>query len=126
MKKHGLRFSAILGCLAIAFQIVLAQSAKTYEFTNGRWFDGKTFKRKTFYSVNEIFAAKRPAKIDETVDLKNGFVIPPFAEAHTHRLDNQSEVSEQNLRFIKEGTMYAMVLNNYASNAAANRRLFKF
>lgn len=124
MKKHGLKFSAILCCLAIAFQIVSAQSAKTYEFTNGNWFDGKTFKRKTFYSVNGILAAKRPAKIDETVDLKHGFVIPPFAEAHTHKLDNQAEAGEQSLRFIKEGTMYAMVLNNYASNAAANRRLF--
>lgn len=97
---------------------------KTYEFTNGNWFDSKTFKRKTLYSVNGIFAAKRPAKIDETVDLKNGFVIPPFADAHSHKLDIKSELAEQESRFVKEGTMYVMVLNNHASNAVANRRLF--
>lgn len=125
MKKNIL--SILLSTLFLTVS-VFAQAdfskPKIYEFRNGKWFDGKIFKRKTFYSVNGIFAAKRPAKIDEIIDLKNGFVIPPFAEAHTHKLDNQSEVSEQSLRFVKEGTMYAMVLNNYASNAAANRRLF--
>ena len=94
---------------------------ETYQFTNGNWFDGKTFKRKVFYSVNGVLTQKRPQQIDETVDLKNGFVIPPFAEAHTHQLDIQSKLAEQELKFIKEGTMYAMVLTNGANNAAANR-----
>lgn len=117
MKKYGLKFSAILCCLAIAFQIVSAQPAKTYEFTNGNWFDGKIFKRKTFYSVNGIFAGKRPAKIDETVDLKNGFVIPPFADAHTHNLDGVFNLEKVSRAYLEEGTFYVQVLANYASGA---------
>ena len=96
----------------------------TYQFTNGNWFDGKTFKRKVVYSVNGIFTQKRPKQIDETVDLKNGFVIPPFADAHSHKLDIKSELAEQEQRFIEEGTMYVMVLTNGANNAVANRLQF--
>jgi len=49
---------------------------KTYQFINGQWFDGKSFRRQTFYSVDGILTRKKPAKIDEVVDLKNGYVVP--------------------------------------------------
>lgn len=74
--------------------------------------------------MNGIFTGRQPKQINETVDLKNGYVIPPFAEAHSHKLDIKSELAEQELRFIKEGTMYVMVLTNGANNAIVNRRLF--
>ena len=62
-------------------------NAKNYAFLNGNWFDGRKFEKKVFYSVGGVFSTKKPLKIDETVDLQNGFVIPPFADAHTHNLD---------------------------------------
>lgn len=34
------------------------RKTKTYEFTNGNWFDGKTFKRRAFYSVNGFLTDK--------------------------------------------------------------------
>ncbi len=80
-------------------------SQKSYQFINGQWLDGTSFHRRTFYSVNGVLTRKKPAKIDEDVDLKNGYVIPPFAEAHRHKLDIKSELAEQESRFIKEGTI---------------------
>jgi imidazolonepropionase-like amidohydrolase len=91
------------------------------QFVNGLWFDGKDFKRRTIYSAHGSLTHKKPAKVDEVIDLEGGYVIPPFAEAHSHKLDLKSELAEQESRFIKEGTMYVMVLTNGASNAASNR-----
>lgn len=98
-----------------------AQTTKTYKFINGNWFDGKSFRKRDFYAVDGIFANKTPRKIDKTIDLKNGYAIPPFADAHTHQLDIQSKLAEQKLVFLKEGVMYALVLNNGGNNALANR-----
>ena len=48
---------------------VCAQAAlpqqKSYEFTNGQWFDGSGFRQRTFYSVNGVLTSKKPAKVDE-------------------------------------------------------------
>jgi len=128
---------SVLFLLALTFLLLCARnpltesyaqtslpSQKSYQFINGQWLDGTSFHRRTFYSVNGVLTRKKPAKIDEGVDLKNGYVIPPFAEAHTHKLDIKSELAEQESRFIKEGTMYVMVLTNGANNAIVNRRLF--
>ncbi len=103
---------------------IIPQKSKTYEFTNGNWFDGKTFNRRVFYSANGFLMSRKPSKIDESIDLQNGYVIPPFAEAHSHKLDIKSEIDEQKRKFIEEGAMYVMALTNGANNAVANRRLF--
>ncbi len=41
----------------------------SYAFVNGRWFNGTSFDRKTFYSTNGLFTDRQPARIDSTVDL---------------------------------------------------------
>lgn len=111
------------------YSLIEAQQTKNslemnYRFVNGNWFDGKDFQRKDFYIVNGKLTQKRPAKVNETIDLNNGYVIPPFAEAHSHKLDLKAELAGQEQRFIREGTMYVMVLNNNANNAVANRPNF--
>lgn len=100
---------------------VFPQSPKTYEFVNGNWFDGKRFKRNTLYAANGVFHKNRPAKIDETIDLKNGFVIPPFADAHTHNLDGTFNLEKMTEAYLAEGTFYVQVLTNYATGAKLAR-----
>lgn len=121
MKKYGLPFSAILFVSIVSLQIVSAQAVKTYEFTNGKWFDGKNFKRAVFYSANGVLTKKRPPKIDETVDLRYGFVVPPFADAHTHNLDGKANLDKLAPAYLAEGTFYVQVLGNYASGAKQAR-----
>jgi imidazolonepropionase-like amidohydrolase len=77
----------------------------SYHFINGQWFDGKKFVRRSFYSTGGILTSKRPAKIDETIDLKNGCVIPPFAEAHNHWLEPQ-RVDEYIQNYLRDGVFY--------------------
>ncbi len=94
-----------------------AQTNKVYEFTNARWFDGKGFKKQKMYSVNGFFTKKKPVKIDETIDLKNQFVIPPFADAHTHNLDGIFNLEKIINDYLAEGTFYVQVLANYPLGA---------
>jgi imidazolonepropionase-like amidohydrolase len=122
--KNYLRLISVLLLVFLFGLSVFAQETFVYQFVNGNWYDGKSFKKRTFYSVNGILASKKPFKIDETIDLKNQFVIPPFAEAHSHKLDLRSELEAQKKSFIKEGTMYVMVLNNHGSKAILNRPIF--
>ena len=63
-----------------------AKSAQ--RFTNARWFDGTTFKLGDRYVVDGVFASRRSARLDKTTDLKGAFVVPPFAEAHSHNVES--------------------------------------
>lgn len=96
---------------------------KNYEFSNGNWFNGKSFKRQTFYSASGILTSRKPSRIDERVDLKNGFVIPPFADAHTHNLDGLRDLERISRAYLNEGTFYVQVLANHASGATQARPL---
>jgi hypothetical protein len=80
---------------------------KTYEFTNGQWFDGQKFDRRTMYSVEGIFSSKRPARVDEVVDLKNGFVVPPFADAHNHYIAGPHNINQILDQYLHDGIFYA-------------------
>jgi imidazolonepropionase-like amidohydrolase len=112
--KKNIYFAIIL--IIFAASSIFSQT-KTYEFKNGQWFDGKTFKRQTMYSVNGVFAKKKPNKIDKSVDLQTGFVIPPFADAHTHHFDGAYNVDQQINMYLKDGVFYAKVQTDVRSGA---------
>lgn len=97
------------------------QTSKTYEVVNGNWFDGKTFRRRTFYSINGFLSSKEPQTVDETVDLKNGFVVPPFADAHCHHFDAAYNVAQQTDLYLRDGVFYAKVLTDVRTGAAQVR-----
>jgi hypothetical protein len=75
------------------------------EYTNGQWFDGIGFRRRAFYSVKGVLTLKKPARVDKVFDLKNGFVIPPFAEGHNHWLEPQA-VDEYIQNYLRDGVFY--------------------
>ncbi|MDT4966869.1 MAG: hypothetical protein QOJ64_1606 [Acidobacteriota bacterium] len=78
---------------------------QSYQFTNGQWFDGSEFQPRTFYSVNGRLTLQKPARIDRVFDLKNGYVIPPFAEAHNHWLEPQ-RVDTYVENYLRDGVFY--------------------
>lgn len=119
-KKYAVFAGSLLFLLFIFTGKDLAQvreNGKNYQFNNGNWFDGKKFRNKIFYSVGGIFADKKPAKIDETIDLKNGYVVPPFADAHTHHFDSTYALDFQNKLYLKDGVFYAKVQTDVRSGA---------
>jgi len=104
-------------------------SRRIYMFINGRWFDGKRFQLQTFYSVDGIFTRKKPHGDIETIDLANGFVVPPFAEAHNHNLGsaiylNREFTRQMIQRYLADGIFYVKIPANDADNAAILRREF--
>ncbi|MGH7230199.1 MAG: hypothetical protein ACREJU_02420 [Nitrospiraceae bacterium] len=84
-------------------------SGETYALLNGNWFDGHTFRPQTFYSINGVLTHTRPLKVDYVLDLANGFVVPPFAEAHNHNVDGPWNVDEVIQRYLKDGVFYVKI-----------------
>jgi hypothetical protein len=82
-------------------------SSKNFKFVNGRWFDGRVFQRKVFYAVGGLFAERPPERIDETIDLKDGFVVPPFADAHNHAIAGPNNIDKILKRYLTDGIFYA-------------------
>ena len=91
----------------------LQLSSKTYELKNGQWFDGNDFKKADWYSINGILSNIRPPRIDSTIDLNNGFVIPPFGEAHNHNIAYSDQFSELSAKYLNRGIFYVKVPNNF-------------
>ena len=82
------------------------QASKTYEFVNGKWFDGRNFENKRFYSVNGVLTSKKPSRVDSTIDLTNKYVIPPFGEAHNHNVENPQSIDELVRKYLQDGIFY--------------------
>ncbi len=113
----------VLAVLALT-PTAAAQQDSAYRFVNGKWLDGKTFVESSWYSIDGRLTKKKPDSY-ETVDLQGGFVIPPFADAHTHNLDGTRGLDEMVKAYMSEGTFYVQVLGNYASGAKAAKERLK-
>lgn len=98
--------------------------SQTIRLTNGNYFqDGKFIKYANIYIENGKFTFKTPKDIDTIINLENKYIIPPFAEGHTHKIDNPKEVSRDINTFLKQGIFYALVLNNFSSYVENNRNI---
>jgi imidazolonepropionase-like amidohydrolase len=107
--------SASLVALSIGARVARQQSStKTYEFINGQWFDGQNFKSKKFYSVNGTFASRKPARVDEVVDLNGNYIVPPFGEAHNHNVEwsNEEAFARTKRMYLDGGIFYVKNPNN--------------
>lgn len=124
-------------CLILSFQSICVfsqtqsnnSSRKNYRFVNGQWFEGKSFQPQTFYSIDDILTKKKPRGDIETIDLANGFVVPPLAEAHNHNVGSaiylNREFTRQTIqRYLAAGVFYIKTPGNPAENAAILRREF--
>jgi len=79
---------------------------KITAFTNGRWFDGHSFRKKTGYAVARSLSFRRPSHVDAVVDLKGGFVVPPFGEAHNHNVEPLNKIDSLIQRYLSHGIFY--------------------
>ncbi|MDX1394026.1 MAG: amidohydrolase family protein [Gemmatimonadota bacterium] len=85
----------------------------TYEFRGGLWWTGSGFEPRTMYSVDGVFSSRGPAVVDSVIGLNGRYVIPPFAEAHTHTIAYvRSRIDE----FLEQGVFYALVMNVHRSS----------
>lgn len=96
----------------------LTASKRNVQFINGQWFDGKKFTARTFYSVGGVLTSKRPSDVDAVIDLKTGYVIPPFGEAHNHNIEG-GEPEKRVCMYLEDGIFYVKNPNNLPRNRTA-------
>jgi hypothetical protein len=89
-----------------------AASQTRVAFVNGRWFNGRTFDAQTVYVENGVFRSSRPATVDTTIDLQNGYVVPPFGEAHNHNIEGSSRIAGVLASYINDGIFYVLNPNS--------------
>lgn len=76
----------------------------SYEFRNGRWFDGKAFQPGARYTVGGRLGDRRPATVDSVIDLAGAYVVPAFGEDHNHNaVPSDTGIAH---RYLRDGIFY--------------------
>lgn len=88
-------------------------------FKHGRWFDGYTFRRRTYCSVDGVLSEHTPAHVDRFVDLGGRFVVPPYGDAHEHNFDNVSRTPGVVAKYLRDGIFYAQGMTDITTGADA-------
>ncbi len=99
--------STILLCWLLLASVSAPTQAHDYRsYTNGKWWDGRAFVPRVFYSVDGVLHPNPvPTWKADEVDLAGGYVIPACGEAHNHAAT--ADHPEALRRFINEGILYA-------------------
>src|SRR5829696_7882066 len=92
LRRHNMLTTALAASLTLQAcggraSIDPPPTARVVEYQGGKWFDGKAFAPRTMYVVGDVFRERRPSRVDSVVDLRGGYVVPPFADAHQHLYD---------------------------------------
>src|SRR6266480_3757360 len=84
-------------------------ASRVIELRNGHWFDGAQFVDRTMYSVGGYFSTARPPRVDSVIDLRQGYVVPPFGEAHNHNVDASTAAAARTIvdKYLRDGVFYA-------------------
>src|SRR6516165_4245549 len=80
-------WAAIALAAVITVSLGCAAHVPTIAYEHGRWLIGDSFVERRVYSVADRLTFARPRRVDKTIDLHNGYVVPPFAEAHNHNVE---------------------------------------
>jgi imidazolonepropionase-like amidohydrolase len=81
--------------------------SRVLDFINGQWFDGASFHHRHFYSVDGKLTGKKPSHVDEVIDLGNGYVVPPFGDAHNHYIAGPHDIRKILDQYLEDGIFYA-------------------
>ena len=100
----------------------MAGAPPVYELRNGFWFDGREFVADTRYTVYGAITERRPEPVDSVIDLKGGYVVPAFGEAHNHN----AVVSDTGVagRYLRAGIFYVKNPNSFPRDRVAARGKF--
>ena len=101
--------------------LMRSQTNPAIAFTNGRWYDGKSFQQRTGYAVDGTLTFRHPPHVDRKIDLDGGYVIPPFGEAHNHNVETLNSIEELVSTYLQHGVFYVKNPNNLARDRDALR-----
>ena len=119
--------SLLLLAVSVNLSPLKAQStgSQNVALVNGKWFNGKLFEPRTFYAVNGRFTAKRPSRVDRTLDLSGTWIVPPFGEAHNHNIGTGIEQSDKEAikKYLRDGVFYVKIQGNLPLSDKNKREL---
>jgi len=75
------------------------------------------------FVVDDLLTTRRPAVVDSVIELGDRYVVPPFADAHTHLLTNPASARAESDRLLADGIFGVLSLTGSAAgrHAAAGR-----
>ncbi|NOT32935.1 MAG: hypothetical protein HOP12_02060, partial [Candidatus Eisenbacteria bacterium] len=94
----------------------------TLRLANGEWFDGHAFVRRDFYSVEGALRNHWSGAVEETLDLSGRFVVPAFADAHSHLFSDTAGFAADLERDLRAGVLFVKNPNNPTSLVSAMRK----
>ncbi|QDW66684.1 amidohydrolase family protein [Luteimonas granuli] len=118
--SRRLRALGALVAFAIAPAVVAAPGG-TVEFHNAYWFDGDGFTSGSRYVIDGVITEALPARIDRREDLGGRWVVPAFAEAHNHNLQNAWGAGRWRDMYLRDGVFHAAMLCGDAEGNQAVR-----
>jgi hypothetical protein len=113
------RTCLILAAILLAVPVLAAPAAwaqphrGVVHYAGGLGFDGAAFVPIDLYVADGVFRADAGGRpIEKTVDLTGKFLVPPFADAHTHQFADGQDVHAQIADSMRKGIFYAKNPNN--------------
>ncbi|MCC7055092.1 MAG: amidohydrolase family protein [Gemmatimonadaceae bacterium] len=88
------------------------RTTRTTEYRNARWFDGVTFTTGSRFVRNGLFVTRPRQPADSVVPMQGRFVVPPYADAHTHSPDARFNFATIRDMYLRGGVFYVQVLGN--------------
>lgn len=110
--------------LSFLLLVPLTAVANTH-YINGHWYVDGEFQQQDWFEVDGRFTQSKPENIDSVIDLKGGYALPPFADAHNHNLQNPYLAENFSARYLETGTLYGMMLCGSHSDADTTREILK-
>jgi imidazolonepropionase-like amidohydrolase len=82
------------------------------EYRGARWFDGSRFVTGSRFVRAGRFVARPRRGADTVVSLAGRYVVPPYADAHTHSPDARYNIAAIRDMYLRAGVFYVQVLGN--------------
>ena len=101
---------ARIGVACLALLMVAASASAATRYDNGLWWDGSEFVAESRHVLDGFFTDDQPDDVAEVIDLEGQYVIPPYAEAHNHNLQNPWLAGRFSEAYVDAGIFYAMMM----------------
>jgi imidazolonepropionase-like amidohydrolase len=119
MRRHVLALVALVALAPLASLGAQAERSRTYELRGGQWYTGSGFESRRLFVVDGRFTDRRPATVDSVIELGDRWIVPPFADAHTHLLTDPATAQRESDRLLAQGIFSVLSMTGSASGRRA-------
>lgn len=99
------------------------EASPVVELRGARWFTGQGFAAGSRWVQGGRFVARPPVGTARVVSLDGLYLVPPYADAHTHSPDGSFNWDNIRNAYLDAGVLYVQVLANHRSGRLAMQGL---